>query len=103
MLYIEINNGNELQRYFQEADRDYYSIEAYDAMVELFEDSETNYELDVIAICCDFNELTLEEFINDYSVEVEEEDLEEAVINYLDNNAGYYRMLDNGKVFYQVF
>lgn len=104
MLYIEINNGNDLQEWFKRFDRDYYSIEAYDAMIELFEETKTNYELDVIALCCDFNEVTLEELINDYSIEIEEEeDLQEAVINYLDENCSYYRMLDNGNIFYQVF
>lgn len=105
MIYIAIENGNDLQREFQRMDRDYYSYEAYEAMIQLFEDE--SFELDVIALCCDFNEDTEEDIINNYSIDVscciDNDERLECIKNYLDNHAGYYRILDNGNIFYQVF
>ena len=47
-------------------------------MFNFFEDQEADtgeeMELDVIAICCDFNEATLEEFNNDYDRTYEDMD-----------------------------
>jgi hypothetical protein len=40
--------------------------ELYEWLEQYEEDTETEVELDVIAICCDFSEYTLEELQNDY-------------------------------------
>lgn len=104
MFYITIDTASQLRDYFIKYDRDYYSYEAYEAMLELSEDS--NMELDVIALCCDYNEDTFEEFINNYSLDIEdgmdEYEIKEVIIDYLDYNAGYYQIFDD-RVFYQVF
>lgn len=47
-------------------------IALYDYLVELEEDTGTEIEFDVIAICCDFSEYeNLKEFQNDYGEEYE--------------------------------
>lgn len=40
--------------------------ELYEWLEQYEEDTDTEVELDVIAICCDFSEYTLEELQNDY-------------------------------------
>ena len=52
---------------FREMDRDYYSYEAYQALFEWYEELDPDFELDVIAICCDWTEYTPEELENDYN------------------------------------
>lgn len=74
---------------------DNFSYKGLDALFEyleaLEEDTGTPYELDVIALCCEFYEYDLETFLNEYTVpgiddcEDEEEKLE-AVREYLDDN-----------------
>jgi len=103
MLVETIDNKYQLRDRFISYDRNYYSLEGYEAILEYFNEFENDIELDVIAICCDFNEVTFEEFVNDYSVDINEDETEEeAVINYLDNNAGFYQILDD-TVIYIVF
>lgn len=106
MIYITIDTASELRDYFIRYDRDYYSYEAYEAMIEMFEESGNDFELDVIALCCDYNEDTFEEFITNYSLDINEdmneEEIKKEIINYLDYNAGYYQIFDN-RVFYQIF
>ena len=103
MLVETIDNKYQLRDRFIDYNRDYYSLDAYGVIFDYYNEFEENIELDVIAICGDFNELSFEEFINDYDVEIEEdEEIEEAIINYLDNNGGFYQILDN-TVIYTVF
>ena len=59
------------ERAFQNCGRaDNFSYEAkkaiFDYLESLEEDTGEEIELDVIAICCDFNESTLQEINNDY-------------------------------------
>ena len=52
---------------FRKMDRDYYSYEAYEALYDWYEELDPDFELDVIAICCDWTEYTPEELENDYN------------------------------------
>ena len=48
---------------FKNMDRDYFSYEGYQSLYDFFEECHEDWELDVIAICCDFSEYEdLEEY-----------------------------------------
>jgi hypothetical protein len=97
-----IDNKYDLQREFKEYDRDYYSLEAYEAMIDLFESMGDNWELDVIALCCDFTEADIDDIRSDYDLSIEEYPDSEDILNYL-NYRTYAVELDNGNIFYQAF
>lgn len=74
-------NGWELKERFKAWDRDYYSISGYDALLEYYDSIDPTMEIDVIAICWDWDEygekeceLTIENLISDkgYVYPVEE-------------------------------
>jgi hypothetical protein len=65
MIYKKLT-AYDLRREFERFDRDYYSIEAYEKMIEIFDD--TPFELDVIGLCCSFAEFTPEEFFDDWEM-----------------------------------
>jgi len=52
---------------FRKMDRDYYSYEGYQALFDWYEELDPDFELDVIAICCDWTEYTPEELENNYN------------------------------------
>ena len=52
---------------FRKMDRDYYSYEGYQALFDWYEELDPDFELDVIAICCDWTEYTPEELEKEYS------------------------------------
>lgn len=59
----------------------------FDYLTELEHCSEP-YELDVIALCCDFSEGTPKDIANNYSIDIDgldDDEAFEAVKNYLDN------------------
>jgi hypothetical protein len=70
-----------------------FSYEGLQVLFDWIEQQEqetgTEQELDVIALCCDFTESTYEEVMNDYNLADEEflndEDRPQAVIDYLND------------------
>ena len=96
MLYKTMNKY-ELKNEFIAYDRDYFSLEGYEAILEMFEDLGNDSELDVVAICCEFSEDDEEDIRNDYNIPEDEE-----VEDYLNDNTLVYK-LDNGNFLYQQF
>jgi hypothetical protein len=97
MLKNTITTAYKLRNEFQSYDRDYYTFEAYEAIIEYFNMFDEDVELDVIAICCDFNESTTEEIRSNYNID---EDIE--VLDYLNNNTYAIETEDN-KILYIAF
>ena len=64
--------GNELRDEFGKYDRDYYSLDGYDALLNFYDEIDENMELDVIAICGECTEYSnyatcnLDALIGDY-------------------------------------
>ena len=61
----------DMKKEFKKYDRDYYSLEGYQAIIDYFEGL-GDYELDVIAICCEFTEYTRTELLQDYDMDLDE-------------------------------
>lgn len=70
---LEIDNGYQLQRVFEDYDRaNHFSPLGYDALYdylyELSEDIGEDFKIDVIALCCEFTEYSSwEELYDNYS------------------------------------
>ena len=64
----------------------------FEYLTDLEDDCGIEFELDVIALCCDFSEYTLEEYNNAYDTQYTEDNYEEEIsnntilINYYDEN-----------------
>jgi hypothetical protein len=75
----------------------------FDALEQYEEDTGEEIELDVIAICCDFNMLTIDEIIQYYSIDIDPDgDKEDQVMEYLQDNTWVLGETDDSIVF-QVF
>jgi hypothetical protein len=95
---------------FRAYDRlDNFSFEALDLLFAYFEEYEEvtgeEIELDVVAICCDFNESDADDIITNYSIDVEgmdDDEKIEAVREYLQDNTTLVGETASGFV-YQSF
>lgn len=82
----------DFERAFLDAGRkDQFSYEGLKALFDYLEEYEEStgeeIELDVVALCCDYSEDTIEDIANNYGidlVEVDEEDQAEFVRDYLE-------------------
>ena len=92
---------------FQKMDRtNQFSYEClewlFDHCEELERDLGEDYELDVIALCCDFTQSTYEDINNDYELELNDDNLHKGVIDYLEENTSIVNY-DNATVLFQQF
>lgn len=81
----------------------------YEGLVLLFDwieqqERETGQEqeLDVIALCCDFEELTIEEIIRQYDIEtddIEDDEIDDYVMSYLNDETIVIGKTDSTIVF----
>ena len=78
----------------------------FDYLEEYEESTGEEFELDVIAICCDYNVSTWETIAQDYRIDLDgcddDEEKEEAVLEYLNDNTAVLGTCKDGIV-YQVF
>jgi hypothetical protein len=82
-----------------------FSYDALKLIYEYFEEVDPDYDLDVIAICCDFEELATEEIIRQYGIDcddIEDDELDEHVLEYLQDHTSVVGQTDLGFV-YQSF
>lgn len=99
-----------LQREFIAMDRDYYSLDGYRAILDLFDECDGTTELDVLAICWDFTEADPVDIIDDYSnIDSIRECMDDEGyidIDKLIDALNYYTIaieLSNGSILYQNF
>ena len=85
---------------------DNFSYEGLELLYDMFEELDPDMELDVIAICCDFNEDTWQNIANNYSIVFDNDALvderENLVIDYLQDHTLFVGKTDTGLV-YQAF
>ena len=67
--------------------RDQFSYEGLGALFDYMEEIAPDFDLDVIALCCDYSEDTAADIAANYTIEVDSVDeLEDAVRAYLEEN-----------------
>lgn len=77
----------------------------FDYLVSMEEDMGEEMEMDVIALCCEFEEDTFENVADNYGLDVEgmgEEEMQEEVLAYLERNTCVI-WHDDCRVLYQLF
>lgn len=61
----------------------------FNALDEMAQDCEMVIEMDVIALCCEYSELSVDDIINDYNIDLSDESYdskEDLVAEYLQDN-----------------
>lgn len=74
----------------------------FDHCEDLENDLGEDYELDVIALCCDFTESTYEDINRDYNLDLNDDNLHKGVIDYLEENTSIVNY-DDATVLFQQF
>lgn len=87
---------------------DQFSYDGKRALFDYLEETfEGEYELDVIALCCDYAESSVEELVNDYNIDVsgaeDDEEMSDIVEEYLNENTCLVGKLKDGSFVYAQF
>jgi len=100
---------------FRDAFREYdransFSYDGFRVLFEYLEEYEdstgSEVELDVIALCCEFNEATPDEIARDYGYDLEGDDDDEKrenLIDWLNDRTMVCGVTDDGSIVYQAF
>lgn len=103
-------DANIMHNMFKECNRDYYTYEACEALIEWYDEVDPDAEFDVIGVCCGWSEygktpcLTWEDFLSDYGYLLDEADIDddasdeekrEALIDILKDKTTALRLSDS--------
>lgn len=102
---------NDFRDTFRAYDRvDNFSREGMELLFDYLEQYEqetgTELELDVVALCCEYNEETPEDIAANYSIDldgIEEDNIPQAVMDYLCDNTSVVGQTSNGSIVYACF
>lgn len=85
-----IESGHELKDEFRKYDRQHsFSDKGFDVLFDFL--NETDYELDVIGIDCEFVESSLSDVLKDYNLETLEELNDNTMVLIVDNETVIYQ------------
>lgn len=93
---------------FKRAGRaDQLSYDALGLIYDFFESVDPDYDLDIIAICCEFSEQSPAAIAADYSIDIDEnkndEEIASEVLSYLERKTHVIGETDDGKFVYIQF
>lgn len=93
--------------------KDSFSREALELIFEYIEETDADQEFDLVGICCDYEEASLDDFLNDYShdsdiseiqtdlenEEIDEDDAIDKIESFLRYNTTFLGKTSDGFVF----
>ena len=104
-ITVDVNLAKQL---FKNYDRDKFTIEAIEAILDYYDEFDSSIEFDVIGICCDWTEYEPDDFIYQYGDEIDdlhnltEKEQIRAIIEKLEDRT-YLIELDNGNILMQAY
>ena len=110
MIYTQVTKHSFIDAFKQSSRKDQFSYDAlgiiYDYLEELSDNCNTNIELDVVSVCCEYAESALPELVADYDIDLEGLEGEariEAIVSYMEQNTYVLGMVDDETMVYQQF
>ena len=107
---IQTINLNDFRKAFQEIRPNNFSYEGLEVLFDYLEQLEDELgekiDLDVIAICCDYSEMTQVEILETYSNILtidESKDQYSQIMDFLNNNTCVIGDTPQGTIIYQIF
>lgn len=90
-MYLTIDNASQFRDEFRAHNRgDQFSYEGLGLLFEYLEEIDPDYDLDVVALCCDYTEATIEQIANDYGLELpddeDDDQRRQAVFDFLSDH-----------------
>lgn len=112
-MKLAIENASQFRDEFRQCGRQtQFSYEALGLLFDYFEELDPDYDLDVIAICCEYSEDDAGEIARQYGIDVNDADPEdddyaekctEIVLDYLTQNTSVVGVTPRGAIVYAQF
>jgi hypothetical protein len=107
-MKLAIENASQFRDEFRQCGRaDQFSYEALGLLFDYLEDVDNDYDLDVIALCCEYAEENPEGIAKNYGFDLEgcdtEADIAAAVLEYLRDKTFVIGVTSSGSIVYAQF
>lgn len=112
-MHITINHASQFRDEFHAHGRgDQFSNEALGLLFDYLEEIAPEYELDVVALCCEYSEESAAEIARNYSIDLNDADPETdnyeeqcvaIVMSYLDENTSVIGVTSSNAIIYAIF
>jgi len=106
-MHITIDNASQFRDEFHRAGRkDQFSYEGLGLLFDYLEEIDPDYDLDVVALCCDYSEGEPLEILESYGIELNDEEKEDAIpvaMAYLENHTSVIGLTSSGSIIYAQF
>ena len=83
-----------------------FSYEALALLFEYLEELDSSYDLDVIALCCEYQEASPEEIAEQYSIDIdglEDDEVQRAVLDHLYDHTSVCGVTHNDTIVFQQY
>ena len=105
-MKITIDHAGQFRdEFFTHGRQNQFSYDALEILFEFLEENDPDYELDVIALCCEYSEATPSELIEMYSIpgDAASDDVSDQVLEFLNENTTVLGTTDTGSIVYADF
>jgi hypothetical protein len=104
-MYITIDHASQFRDQFHRAGRgDQFSYEGLGLMFDYLEEINPDYDLDVVALCCEYSEASYSEIAEMYDIDlngVHEDKMSEVIMDYLSDNTAIVGETNSGFIYQQ--
>jgi hypothetical protein len=104
-MYITINHASQFRDQFHRAGRgDQFSYEGLGLLFNYLEEIDPDYDLDVVALCCEYSEASYAEIAEMYDIDlngVHEDKMSEVIMDYLSDNTVIVGETNSGFIYQQ--
>ena len=104
-MYITIDHASQFRDQFHRAGRgDQFSYEGLGLLFDYLEEIDPDYDLDVIALCCEYSEASYAEIAEMYGIDlngVHEDKMSEVIMDYLSDNTAIVGETNSGFIYQQ--
>ena len=83
-----------------------FTFEGLEILYDYVEEMIPDFDLDVIALCCDYSEASIKELIDSYDIDldgVHPEMIDEKVLDFINDNSIVLGVTYDGSIVYQSF
>ena len=105
-MKITIDHAGQFRdEFFAHNRKNQFSYEALGLIFDYLEDTDPDYELDVVAICCEYSEATPSELLEMYEIPAgdESDDVSDQILQFLNENTTVIGTTDTGSIVYVQF
>lgn len=105
-MKITIDNAGQFRDEFFAYGRQHeFSYEAFEMLFDYLEENDSDYELDVVALCCEYSEATPSELLDMYTIEndANSDDVSDQVLEFLNENTTVIGTTSTGSIVYADF